>query len=86
VNSECQLERRHQPVSLRCTVQLTAGIAIAVFMVPLSQIQTLEEISWLAYAGQSASNHLLHRAAPCVIPAVCISPHAGTMHSRHRCP
>lgn len=32
-------------------LQLMAGIAIAAFMVPLSQIQTLDEISWLAYSG-----------------------------------
>jgi len=34
-----------------CRAQLTAGAAIAIFMMPLSQIQTLDEISWLAYSG-----------------------------------
>jgi hypothetical protein len=48
------------PPTLHFAVQLTAGIAIAVFMVPLSQIQTLEEISWLAYAGQCLPAGPLH--------------------------
>lgn len=54
--------------------QLVAGVAIAAFMVPLSQIQTLEEITWLAYAGAQ----LIQWDDRCSSQSICA--HLPTMH------